>query len=177
MSQSPREDFTRCWRTSVDRVHAFAVRHVGVDDAQEVVSETFLQAWRRWHQVPDPALPWLLGTARKVIGNRRRTRRRRDALTTRIALLDAAAADAEAAELVAARRQAAIGALAALSQGDREALLLVAWDGLTPDEAATVLGVRPGTLRVRLHRARTRLAAALDDRPDTGLEGVPCLTD
>jgi RNA polymerase sigma factor (sigma-70 family) len=161
----------------VDRVHAYAVRHVGVNGAQDVVSETFLHAWRRWSQVPDPALPWLLGTARKVIGNGRRTERRRDALVRRIAFLDEAATSAEAAELVATRRHAAIQALAALNSNDREALLLVVWDGLTLEQSAKVLGVGLGTLRVRLHRARTRLAAALEEHSDSETEEVPCLTD
>ena len=168
MSEAQRADFTRCWRADVDRVHAYAVRHVGLDGAQEVVAETFLHAWRRWAHVPDPALPWLLGTARKVIGNRRRSRLRREALATRIGLLEAVTGDVEAAETVATRRQVALTALAALSPDDREALLLIAWDGLGQDEAASVLGVRPGTLRVRLHRARTRLDAALGvpDQPE-----------
>lgn len=177
MDQSQRDDFTQCWRASVDRVHAYAVRHVGVDGAQDVVSETFLHAWRRWSQVPDPALPWLLGTARKVIGNSRRTDRRQDALVGRIALLGQAAGSAEAAELVAARRHAALEALAMLNPGDREALLLVAWDGLTPEQAASVLRVRPGTLRVRLHRARTRLATAIEEGSLNEPQEVPCLSD
>jgi RNA polymerase sigma-70 factor, ECF subfamily len=47
---------------------------------------------------------------------------------------------------------------------DREALTLVAWDGLEPHEAAVVLGDSPGSFRVRLHRARTRLRRLLDER-------------
>ncbi|HXQ00678.1 MAG TPA: sigma factor-like helix-turn-helix DNA-binding protein [Solirubrobacteraceae bacterium] len=52
-------------------------------------------------------------------------------------------------------------ALARLSDGDRELLLLIAWDGLSPAEAASALGLKPGTVRVRLLRARRRLTQAL----------------
>lgn len=48
-----------------------------------------------------------------------------------------------------------------LSGDDREALALVAWDGLTPAKAARSLGCSPVAFRVRLHRARRRLARAL----------------
>jgi RNA polymerase sigma-70 factor (ECF subfamily) len=57
-------------------------------------------------------------------------------------------------------------ALAALSPDDREALVLVGWDGLRPAEAARVLGCAPSTFRVRLLRARRRLAAELQRRSD-----------
>ncbi|MGI8803161.1 MAG: sigma factor-like helix-turn-helix DNA-binding protein [Solirubrobacteraceae bacterium] len=58
-----------------------------------------------------------------------------------------------------------------LAEADREALLLVAWEGLEIADAARVLGCRPATLRMRLHRARRRLALLLDN-PDGGLAAV-----
>ena len=159
MTESDREAFTRCWHAHAGQVRAYASRHVGHEDARDVVAETFMQAWRRWPEVPEATLPWLIGTARKVVGNRRRSDRRREALAVRVARLDGAARDHSGADLLAETRQAAVEALAALTEADREALLLVAWDGLSVDEAARALGVRPGTLRVRLHRARARLTA------------------
>ena len=57
-------------------------------------------------------------------------------------------------------------ALAALSHLDREALLLVAWEDLTPTQAAHALGINPVAFRVRLHRARRRCSSALDSRLD-----------
>jgi RNA polymerase sigma-70 factor (ECF subfamily) len=63
---------------------------------------------------------------------------------------------------------ALVAALARLSESDRELLLLIAWDGLSPAEAATVLGVKPATARVRLLRARRRLTQALSrERSDS----------
>jgi RNA polymerase sigma-70 factor (ECF subfamily) len=56
-------------------------------------------------------------------------------------------------------------ALAGLSERDREALTLVAWDGLRPAEAAEVLGEPASRFRVRLHRAARRLRARLEEEP------------
>lgn len=162
MSSPEAVEFTRCWERDGPRLAAYARRHVVADDVQDVVAETFLAAWRRWDDVTDPPIAWLLGAARKVIGNHRRAGGRRDALQQRL-VLQGAAASAEDAGLLAADRMAALEALAALPEQHREALLLVAWDGLTPDQAANVLGIRPSALRVRTHRAR----AALDDLSST----------
>ena len=58
-----------------------------------------------------------------------------------------------------------LAALHQLPEVDRELVTLVAWDGLSPAEAATVLGLGAATVRVRLHRARKRLRASLDPGP------------
>ena len=68
-------------------------------------------------------------------------------------------------------RDAVIAALGRLGPEDRELILLVEWERMTPAEVAVVLGIRPGTVRVRLHRARQSLAAdpelreLVDERP------------
>jgi RNA polymerase sigma-70 factor (ECF subfamily) len=56
-------------------------------------------------------------------------------------------------------------AMAALSAREREALLLVAWEGLGPQRAAQVVGCAPAAFRARLYRARRRLAAELEATP------------
>ena len=61
-------------------------------------------------------------------------------------------------------------ALASLRERDREALMLVAWDGLDHRTAATVMGCSTGSLTVRLHRARRRLARALADEECAPIE-------
>jgi RNA polymerase sigma-70 factor, ECF subfamily len=149
--------FDEAWERDGPRVAAYVRRHAPADDVQDIVAETFLQAWRRWESVPRPPIAWLIGTARKVIGNSRRTLRRRVALHERLTRLDAAARSSEDTGLVATERLAALEALAGLSDGQREALLLVAWDGLTPEDAASALGIKAGTFRVRAHRARAAL--------------------
>ncbi|TQK71163.1 RNA polymerase sigma factor [Nocardioides sp. SLBN-35] len=162
---APEAAFSEAWRRDGPRVAAYARRHVAPDDVQDVVAETFVQAWRRWDDVPEPPIGWLIATARKVIGNSRRSARRRTALHDRLTLLDRAARPEADAAMLATDRMAALEALAALPDTQREALLLVAWDGLSPDAAAEVLGLRPGTFRVRAHRARTALDAHLDHDP------------
>jgi RNA polymerase sigma-70 factor (ECF subfamily) len=166
-------EFSRTWETDSPRVAAYARRHVAADDVPDVVAETFLQAWRRWDAVPRPPIAWLLGTARKVMGNHRRAAGRRAALHDRLVLLDTAARTAADAGLLAAERLEALAALATLPEHLREAILLTSWDGLTPDEAATALGIRPGTLRVRVHRARKALDDAATSSRDASAPVTP----
>lgn len=123
------------------------------------MAETFTVAWRRWDDVPAEPLPWLLGIACKVLANARRSASRADALAVRAAAEPEPAAP-ELAEAVtgAAGIRAALGRLSA---GDRETLMLVAWDGLGPAAAARAAGCSRPTFAVRLHRARARLSAEL----------------
>jgi len=150
---SSSERLVAMWRADAPRVLSYARRHVGIDDAPDVVSETFVVAWRRLGQVPEPALPWLIGTARRVIDNTRRSHRRRIALTQRVDLLSAVAAPAEDNSA----RHEALQRLAGLPEHYREALLLVAWDGLDSAEAAAATGLSAAAFRKRLQRARTAL--------------------
>ncbi len=149
--------------------HAAVVRYVrrrmpaaGVDD---VVAETFL-AWRRVEHVPYDALPWLLAVARNIIGTHRRGSRRWLALHVRLRSVRATDGVAHAAPEPPGSVAAA---LASLSDRDREALTLIAWEGLTPTQAAAVLGESPGTFRVRLHRAKRRLRRLLE-QPEEQLD-------
>jgi RNA polymerase sigma factor (sigma-70 family) len=120
-------------------------------DADDAVSEVFLVAWRRLGDVPtgDAARAWLYATARRVIANQRRSRRRIETLRDRIAREPAADAHAPDNGRVHA-------ALALLDDRDREVLLLAEWEGLTTAEIARVLGRLEVTARGRLHRARRR---------------------
>lgn len=157
---TPEERFTELWHSDAPRVLAFATRHVGAEAAPDVVAETFMIAWRRFAELPDPAMGWLLLTARHVMQNRHRARRRNSALEQRIALLDGVASyAADSAEMALSRREA-LERLARLTEQQREALLLVSWDGLSTDEAAAVLGIKPATFRRRLSRARAMLLAS-----------------
>jgi len=142
-------------------------------DAEDAVAEVFLVAWRRIESVPsgDAARAWLYATARRVIANQRRSRRRRDALEDRLMherVLDAsptAAARSRSSATAAtttAEDATVHAALTRLSDRDREVLLLVEWEGLRPAELATVLGCREVTARGRLHRARRRFRDAFE---------------
>ncbi len=136
-------------------VYAFARRRTGSADADEVVSETFLVAWRRLDDVPTEALPWLLGVARRCLANLDRGEARQGAVRLRLASSARALVTdvADPSTLSAEMRRS----LARLSPGERDAITLVAWEGLTPDEAAIALGCSRAAVYLRLHRARRRL--------------------
>ncbi|MCA5894276.1 sigma-70 family RNA polymerase sigma factor [Isoptericola sp. NEAU-Y5] len=160
---SPRARLAALWDDHAVRVQAYALRHTDPDTAQDVVSETFLVAWRRIADVPDPALPWLLVVARNHVRTARRSARRRRVLTDELTLLEASSPLPDGApESLAAERDVLLRGLARLTAREREAILLVAWDGLAPAEAADVADCTTAAFHVRLHRARRRLASAAD---------------
>lgn len=154
-------------------VKAYVLRRADSATADDIVAEVFVVCWRRFEQIPSDPLPWLLGVARRVLSTQRRGERRRGALHDRIAETAgrslagtatgslSATPEVEDAALAGIVDGALAGALARLGDADRELLLLIAWDGLSPTEAATVLGIKPATARVRLLRARRRLTMAL----------------
>ena len=136
-------------------VRAYALRRVDAATAEDVVSDVFVVAFRRLEDVPEMALPWLLATARKIIANYRRADSRRERLNLELQPLQAGAwSDAPAGN-------ALLTGLARLSENDREVVLLVAWEELTPQDAAAVLGCSRAAFAVRLHRARRRLAVLM----------------
>lgn len=134
-------------------------RGMGAADADDLVADVFAVAWRRLDQVPaDDPTPWLLAVARNHWRNQLRRSRRDRELAARLHGADAVSwqPDADDDGMADLRR-----ALGAVSSRDRDILLLVAWDGLSIAQVATVLGCSGATARVRLHRARSRLASAL----------------
>jgi len=141
---------------------AYLVRRApSLEDAADLLTEVFVVALRRPNQVPDDdaARLWLFGVARRVLANHQRGARRRDAAVERLAdalRTQAATAPPAGADVSDVRRQ-----LALMAPDDRELLTLIAWEGLTPSEAARVLDLNPATARARLMRARRRLRAAL----------------
>lgn len=168
MVGDPDEDrarFHAVYRQNGRAVLGYALRRVvDPEDAAEVVAETFLVAWRRLAEVPPAgdARPWLLAVARRVLANHRRGRRRRDRLGERLrGELAGMAPPCSEGELV--QSHAVRLALARLADDDRELLTLTSWDGLTPSELAVVLAVPAATVRTRLHRARRRLGAELEE--------------
>lgn len=148
------------------RVYAYARRHVEESHCDDVVSETFLVAWKRPEQVPPMALPWLLVVARNVIANQRRTSRRADDLWF-AAVRQGWTATSPSADQSVMEREAMIAALEACTRAEREALILTAWDGLTPEQAAAIADCSTRAFTVRLHRARTRLRTALAQQGHT----------
>jgi RNA polymerase sigma factor (sigma-70 family) len=154
------------FRENYGAVRAYALRRAPGDIAQDVVADTFLVAWRRLDDVPDDALPWLFGVARGVLANQRRSAKRSSALERRLATAAAGAGSRDPGEAVG-DAEIVRAALGCLSDRDREALMLVAWHGLSGARAARAAGCTRPAFAVRLHRARARLAAELEalERP------------
>ncbi len=145
----------------MDAVMLYCLRHLAPATAEDAVSDTFLVAWRKLDEVPSEPRGWLIVTARNTIRNRYRTQARAVALEVRLQQITQLAA--EPVDVTAERRADLLTALTALTDDEREAILLVSWDGLTGPEAAKALGCSHGALRVRVYRARQKMVAALGD--------------
>ena len=156
---APEARFTALFESTHRALLAYAARRVTEPaDAADVVAESFLVAWRRIDDVPSgaDARPWMFGVARRVLANARRGDRRRLALADRLRAHLADVVEAPPGPASDVER-----ALALLSGDDQELLRLVAWEELAREEIAVVLGISRASVRVRLHRARRRLADQL----------------
>ena len=167
------ETFSELYRRTYVDVLAFLLRRCSsAEDAADCLAETYLLAWKKRDEMPSGAetRPWLFGVARNVMrrGNELRDR-------------TAAAAGALAAELERigavcppldlAEPDPVIAAVRNLPELDQEIITMLIWDELAPREIAAIIGLTPNVVRVRAHRARAKLKAALADQdPDGGSE-------
>jgi RNA polymerase sigma-70 factor (ECF subfamily) len=156
-----RQAFEELFNAHYWSVRAYVLRRGPTAVAEDVVAETFLVAWRRLDSLGDDPLPWLLGVARRVLANQQRAERRRGALSARLQAVFSA--QVPAWEPPPEMSDELATAMVRLSPSEREALLLVAWEGLEPGRAAKAAGCSPTAFRARLHRARRHVAAALAD--------------
>jgi RNA polymerase sigma factor (sigma-70 family) len=147
--------FEEFYEDTIDTVTSYVLRRCDSSGAQDVISETYVIAWRKHaHTAPNP-IGYLLLTARRVLDRTRRGQASRQVTAERLYRL--MSHSGPSAEDVALRRREIADALAALAEVDREALLLTAWDGLSSAEAGDVLGLSAGAVRIRVHRARQHL--------------------
>ena len=155
------ERFEALFESCNAEVRAYVLRRAPHAAVEDVVSETFLVAWRSLDSVPREPLPWLYGVARRTLANHRRGRLRTAALSARLTrtLVPPSEQEAPVSDEVEPQLR---DALLALTVREREALLLVAWEGLSPAQAASALGCSSAAFRVRLHRARGHLAQLLE---------------
>jgi RNA polymerase sigma factor (sigma-70 family) len=156
-------------------IHRYLERRIGRDGADELSGEVFRIAFEqrtRFRPVHESALPWLYGLATNLMLKRWRGERRE---AQAVARLEAASRNGDGPEAhddrisSALSRQRLLDALAELPAGDRDVLVLIAWEELTYEEVATALDIPVGTVRSRLNRARTRLRELL---PEIGNEPV-----
>ncbi|MCO5994499.1 RNA polymerase sigma factor [Actinoallomurus rhizosphaericola] len=167
-SEESRRRFTELYDDNYRRVLGYVITRTEPHVAEDIVSETFFVAWRRLDHIRDPALPWLLGVARNLLLKQRDSGFRRRALVDRVTAMttDADLVAWDVADHVV-ERDSALAAIGRLSDGDLEVLSLVMWHGLAPREAARVVGCTTAAFFVRLHRARRRLARAIENAPAT----------
>jgi RNA polymerase sigma-70 factor (ECF subfamily) len=154
-----RRRFENLYRDFYGDIRAYAMRRTSPELVQDVVNESFLVAWRRLDAVPADAKPWLFAVARRVISNQRRSEARARRLRERLALRRVELSFV--VDYESASDPEVLRAFQRLSGQDQELLALVAWDDLTPREAAASLAISYGSFRARLHRARGRLQSAL----------------
>jgi RNA polymerase sigma factor (sigma-70 family) len=147
-------------------IHAYLARRTGRQAADDLLAEVWLRAFAArggYDTGYGDARPWLYGIARNVLREHWRTSSGEEPAPigeTRVDPWDRIIERLDSAE----RAKAVMSAVRALPAAEREILLLVAWEQLTPAEAAKVLGVPPGTARSRLHRARTTVRQVLSER-------------
>ncbi|MGD2203254.1 RNA polymerase sigma factor [Microbacterium maritypicum] len=158
--------FSRIFERHVRPVGGYIRRRVGVDAVDDVLSETFLVAFRRrgsFDLGAESARPWLLGIATKVVKSHRAAEARQWRAFEASASAEEVAGEApHVASDSRIDADAALRALApriaALTVRDRDTLLLHAWGDLTYEQIASALGVPVGTVRSRLNRVRRKLA-------------------
>jgi RNA polymerase sigma-70 factor (ECF subfamily) len=156
-----RECFELLYRHHHAELLRYAARRVDLESAHEIVADTFVVVWRRIDDVPtDQPRAWLFGVARRVLSNELRSEDRRRRLADRVRATTPAHVleVADVAQYIA-DRDTVQSLLASLPPAEREALELTEWDGLSPSEAAHVVGCSAGAFRVRLYRARRHLIA------------------
>ncbi|MEU4324729.1 RNA polymerase sigma factor [Nonomuraea dietziae] len=161
------EQFAGLFDRYIQQIHRYVARRLGTQAADDIAAETFLAAFRRrasYDLTQRLARPWLYGIATTLMARHRRGEERflRALSRTGVDPLPEPMSDAVVGRVAAQEEDRRLaGALAGLSQGDRDVLLLVAWGDLTYEEVATALGVPIGTVRSRLHRARRKARVAL----------------
>ncbi len=170
------QEFATLFDRHARSVHRYVASRAGPGDIEDLVSETFVVAFRARHRY-DPAYesarPWLLGIATNVVRQHRRSETRRLARLGTMGRapdhdLDPAQSISEALDN-AAEADRVRRALDRLDDRYRDVLLLAAAADLSYDEIARALGVPIGTVRSRLARGRRRLRELLG--PDGQYEG------
>ena len=167
------EVFAMLYDRHATAMHRFVARRLGPACADDIVAESFLAAFRhrdRYDLSRADARPWLYGIAANAIGKHRRAEVRQLRALARTGLDPVTDSHADQVDSrVAARgaQRALAAALASLSAGDRDVLLLIAWADLSYEEVAQALSIPIGTVRSRLNRARRKTREALGDHDPT----------
>jgi len=153
------------------RVYRHALRMAVVSaDAEDVTAMVFFEAWRKRHSVrvvDGSIVGWLLVTTTNIARNQRRALRRYEALLLRVHPEDVADHAPAVLESIDPARHEVNRAFTQLSPGDQQLLVLCLVERIPPTAVAQLLRLRPGTVRTRLSRAKTRLRGLLNDSAPT----------
>lgn len=155
--------FRRLYQAHYAEIAAYARRRLDAEDAEDLVAETFLVAWRRLEDIPggDLTRAWLYSVARRVLAQGRRSRGRWERLVNRLGGLRRPEEVAVLTEDLE-DRDVVRHALARLRPQDQELLRLAEWEELDRAELARVFGCSANAIAIRLHRAHRRFSEALD---------------
>lgn len=157
-------EFESLFHTTYRDVLAYAARRVRERAAaDDIVSETFLVAWRRFAEVPvdhHEARLWLYRVAQYCLLNAERGRRRRAALSDQL-LRHWPASTHGVSVVVPDEAESLVRVFLTLSAGDQHILLLSGWENLSATEIATVLACSVGAASTRLSRARAHFDRAV----------------
>lgn len=159
-SEEARAQLDRLFREHSKSVYRCARLRLSPQDAEDVVCEVFIIAWRNLSKIPQYELGWLLRTTRNVMANQARSSARRQALAHRVSTSTLTTVPDHAGDVV--DRDQVTQALAMLSPKDQEVLSLLIIEDLSTAELAVALGCRPHTAYMRAQRAKARLAALYD---------------
>lgn len=151
-------------------IHRYLERRVGRDGADELSGEVFRIAFehrKRFRPVYESALPWLYGLATNLLLKRWRGEARHARAVGRLDVVSRNGGgehdESDDRVTATAARARLLDALARLPAGDRDVVVLVAWEELTYEEVAAALDIPLGTVRSRLNRARQTLRELLGD--------------
>jgi RNA polymerase sigma-70 factor (ECF subfamily) len=165
--RSDPEVFTEVYDRYFRAIYLYVAGRLGAGPAEDIAAETFAVAFGQRDRF-DPARgglrPWLFGIATNLVARYRRAEARHYRALARVQDIPSAGSheDRVVAKVAAGRRlPQLLAALAALPQGERDVVLLVALGELSHEEVAQALGISAGTVGSRLSRARKRLQQAV----------------
>jgi len=146
-------------------IHAYCLRRLPTEDANDAASEVFLVAWRRSSDVPDSdeALLWLYGVARNVVRNRQRAGRRQVRLVARTKSMAPEPKEGPETQVIRSEEHAEVlHAMESLSEAEQELLGHKVWEGLSNEAVGIILGISHRAVEGRYSRALKKLTKQLE---------------
>ncbi len=160
-----RAKFRRAYDEHFDAVSRYCHRRLPAADANDATAEVFVVAWKKIGAMPDgrETLPWLYAVARNVVSTSQRSARRLGNLRAKLGAQAHHPEPGPEAVVVRNEEQSRLlEALTALRSSDQEVIRLRAFEHLSLDQVATVLGCSVEAAKKRSARAMKRLRHAAE---------------